>query len=236
MPFEELVGNPRIKKVFKNYLCNDTIPFSMIFSGPPSSLIMEFALGFAKFWRDIVQAEGAEDRRLVGALDAFVFLKKSVLVELQAHPFCPGAHLGVVFLAAREVRRGERELIVLDRPKVDVDSRLERNARFCGAARDDRGDPFERCERLHDRIGLLRAHENIDVFYRLPVPSETSRDERAFDVGVRIERFVKGRRFGERLVDPVAFAVLFYVLYLKKRGCEAQRFDTLYLIKCLLSV
>ena len=48
MPFEDLFANNRIKNILVNYLRNDIIPFSLIFSGPTATSKMDFALAFAK--------------------------------------------------------------------------------------------------------------------------------------------------------------------------------------------
>lgn len=48
MPFGELIGNNRIKFILQNYLRKKMIPLSMIFSGPESSNLPDFALSFAK--------------------------------------------------------------------------------------------------------------------------------------------------------------------------------------------
>ena len=48
MPFDDLVGNKRIKLILTSYLKNDIIPFGMIFFGPGSANILSFATGFAK--------------------------------------------------------------------------------------------------------------------------------------------------------------------------------------------
>jgi DNA polymerase-3 subunit delta' len=48
MAFEDLIGNKRVKKILINYLKNDIIPYSMIFSGPETSNILGFAIGYAK--------------------------------------------------------------------------------------------------------------------------------------------------------------------------------------------
>ena len=47
MGFDELFGNKRIKHILTSYLRNDIVPYSMIFSGPGSSNLLEFARGFA---------------------------------------------------------------------------------------------------------------------------------------------------------------------------------------------
>jgi len=57
MPFEQLLGNPRIKTVFRSYLKNQTIPFSMIFAGPPAAAVLDFAEAFAK-GVNCLEAEG----------------------------------------------------------------------------------------------------------------------------------------------------------------------------------
>lgn len=48
MSFDDIFGNKRIKHILTSYLRNDIVPHSVIFSGPRSSNLMEFALGFAK--------------------------------------------------------------------------------------------------------------------------------------------------------------------------------------------
>ena len=48
MGFDELLGNQRIRIILKNYLKNNTIPYSMIFSGPRSANMLCFAIAFAK--------------------------------------------------------------------------------------------------------------------------------------------------------------------------------------------
>ena len=48
MPFDDLLGNKRIKNIMTSYLKNRIIPFSMIFFGPGSANILSFATGFAK--------------------------------------------------------------------------------------------------------------------------------------------------------------------------------------------
>ncbi len=48
MPFKDIVGNNKIKQMLKNYLNKDRIPYSMIFSGPESASLSDFALSFAK--------------------------------------------------------------------------------------------------------------------------------------------------------------------------------------------
>jgi DNA polymerase-3 subunit delta' len=46
--FDELLGNQRIRSILKNYLKNNIIPYSMIFSGPRSANMLCFAIAFAK--------------------------------------------------------------------------------------------------------------------------------------------------------------------------------------------
>jgi DNA polymerase III subunit delta' len=46
--FDELLGNQRIRTILKNYLKNDIIPYSMIFTGPRSANMLNFAVAFAK--------------------------------------------------------------------------------------------------------------------------------------------------------------------------------------------
>lgn len=48
MPFDDLFGNERIKHILVNYLRNEVIPYSMIFTGPGSTDLLEFAVAFAK--------------------------------------------------------------------------------------------------------------------------------------------------------------------------------------------
>ncbi len=48
MGFNDLFGNKRIKHILTSYLRNDITPYSMIFSGPKSANIFEFAKSFAK--------------------------------------------------------------------------------------------------------------------------------------------------------------------------------------------
>lgn len=48
MPFEQLFGNRRIKRVLTSYLSNRTIPPAMLFSGAGSVNLKGFALGLAK--------------------------------------------------------------------------------------------------------------------------------------------------------------------------------------------
>jgi DNA polymerase-3 subunit delta' len=48
MSFDNLFGNKRIKHILTSYLRNDIEPHSMIFSGPRSSNLPDFARGFAK--------------------------------------------------------------------------------------------------------------------------------------------------------------------------------------------
>jgi DNA polymerase-3 subunit delta' len=46
--FDELLGNQRIRIILKNYLKNNIIPYSMIFTGPRSANMLSFAVAFAK--------------------------------------------------------------------------------------------------------------------------------------------------------------------------------------------
>lgn len=48
MGFDELLGNQRIRIILKNYLKNNIIPYSMIFTGPRSANMLSFAIAFAK--------------------------------------------------------------------------------------------------------------------------------------------------------------------------------------------
>lgn len=48
MGFEDLIGNKKIKKILSSYIKNSRIPFSMIFYGPVSANLTNFALSFAK--------------------------------------------------------------------------------------------------------------------------------------------------------------------------------------------
>ena len=48
MSIKELLGNERIKAILNSYLENQKIPYSMIFSGPSSARILDFAFNFAK--------------------------------------------------------------------------------------------------------------------------------------------------------------------------------------------
>ena len=48
MGFDELLGNRRIRIILKNYLKNNIIPYSMIFTGPRSANMLTFAVAFAK--------------------------------------------------------------------------------------------------------------------------------------------------------------------------------------------
>jgi DNA polymerase-3 subunit delta' len=48
MPFEDLFGNRRIKKILSQYLSNNIAPDSLIFSGPVSTSKRAFALAYAK--------------------------------------------------------------------------------------------------------------------------------------------------------------------------------------------
>ncbi len=48
MPWDDLIGNKRIKNVLASYLKNDVIPYSMIFSGPPAANKLGFASAFAR--------------------------------------------------------------------------------------------------------------------------------------------------------------------------------------------
>jgi len=46
--FNDLLGNPRIRHILRSYLNNDIIPFSMIFFGPGSANMLDFAVAFSK--------------------------------------------------------------------------------------------------------------------------------------------------------------------------------------------
>lgn len=48
MGFDELLGNQRIRIILRNYLKNNIIPYSMIFTGPRSANMLSFAVAFAK--------------------------------------------------------------------------------------------------------------------------------------------------------------------------------------------
>lgn len=48
MGFDELLGNQRIRVILRNYLKNNIIPYSMIFTGPRSANMLSFAVAFAK--------------------------------------------------------------------------------------------------------------------------------------------------------------------------------------------
>ncbi len=48
MSFDDLFGNKRIKHILTSYMRNKIVPCSMIFSGPASSNLLGFAVGFAK--------------------------------------------------------------------------------------------------------------------------------------------------------------------------------------------
>lgn len=48
MGFEQLLGNRRIRHILASYVKNDIIPYSMIFSGPRSANMLDFAVAFAK--------------------------------------------------------------------------------------------------------------------------------------------------------------------------------------------
>lgn len=48
MGFDELLGNQRIRTILRNYLKNNIIPYSMIFTGPRSANMLSFAIAFAK--------------------------------------------------------------------------------------------------------------------------------------------------------------------------------------------
>jgi DNA polymerase-3 subunit delta' len=46
--FDELLGNQRMRTILNSYLGNRIIPYSMIFSGPRSANMLNFAIAFAK--------------------------------------------------------------------------------------------------------------------------------------------------------------------------------------------
>jgi len=48
MPFKDIVGNNKVKQILKSYQAKGRIPYSMIFSGPESASLPDFALGFVK--------------------------------------------------------------------------------------------------------------------------------------------------------------------------------------------
>jgi DNA polymerase-3 subunit delta' len=48
MSFDDLFGNERIKNILTSYLRNKVIPYSMIFTGPGSTDLLEFAIAFTK--------------------------------------------------------------------------------------------------------------------------------------------------------------------------------------------
>ncbi len=48
MAFTDIVGNNRVKQILKSYQLKNRIPYSIIFSGPDSANLGEFALGLAK--------------------------------------------------------------------------------------------------------------------------------------------------------------------------------------------
>jgi DNA polymerase-3 subunit delta' len=48
LPLDDLFGNARIKHILSSYLKNDVIPYSLIFNGPGSAGMLNFAVAFAK--------------------------------------------------------------------------------------------------------------------------------------------------------------------------------------------
>ena len=56
MPFIDIVGNNKVKQILKSYQAKGRIPYSIIFSGPQSANLTDFALGFVKS----VNCTGAE--------------------------------------------------------------------------------------------------------------------------------------------------------------------------------
>lgn len=48
MSFDDLFGNERVKHILTSYLRNNVIPYSMIFTGPGTADLLNFAIAFAK--------------------------------------------------------------------------------------------------------------------------------------------------------------------------------------------
>ena len=168
---------------------------------------------FAHLRLDVRQAERGEDVRFVLARHRARVVGERVLVERQAAVDGPLPHADVVLLAAGEVVQRERELLVSHHAEVGLERRLL-------AVNVHRGDharlrrPLhghlhhfgDLHERVHDRLRVFAAHQNVDVAGRLLPPAKAAAQFRADDAGEPANLLQERQPKRKREVDADAVA------------------------------